>query len=99
MYCTDEVHPLDPETRVNPRLVCRGDEPEHGEEGPRGGSGLPRQILARSRYLIVSHERRELELWTRTTEGWTRRLAIEGTMQLKSGAAIEVDKLYEALPG
>jgi hypothetical protein len=47
----------------------------------------------------VSHERRELELWTRTAEGWTRGLAVEGTLRLKSGAVLEVESLYAALPG
>ncbi len=58
-----------------------------------------RQIPGPEEYLIVSHERRELELWTRTSEGWTRRLAIDGTLRLRSRASIEVERLYDALPG
>jgi Uma2 family endonuclease len=57
------------------------------------------QVPALEEYLIVSHERRELELWTRTADGWTRRLATQGTLRLKNGAVIEVEKLYDALPG
>jgi len=57
------------------------------------------QVAALEEYLIVSHERRELELWTRTADGWTRQLAIDGTLRLKGGAVIAVETLYDALPG
>jgi Uma2 family endonuclease len=99
VYCTDELHPLDPETRVNPRLLVEvtSRSTEKKDRGVKLEDYL--QIPALEEYLIVSHERRELELWTRTAEGWTRRLAIEGTLRLKSGAAIEVERLYDALPG
>jgi hypothetical protein len=56
------------------------------------------EVSALDEYLIVSHERREAELWARTPGGWTRRLAIEGTLRLKCGAVIDVDRLYEGLP-
>jgi hypothetical protein len=55
-------------------------------------------VSALDEYLIVSHERRELELWARTSGGWTRRLAIDGTLRLKCGAEIDVDRLYDGLP-
>ena len=56
------------------------------------------QVTTLEEYLIVSHARNELELWTRTVDGWTRRLATTGTLRLGSGAVIDVDRLYEALP-
>jgi hypothetical protein len=34
----------------------------------------------------------------RTSEGWGRRLAVDGALQLKCGATIEVERLYEGLP-
>jgi hypothetical protein len=34
-----------------------------------------------------------------TVPGWTRRLAIEGTLRIKGGAVIEVESLYAGLPG
>ncbi|MBI2394477.1 MAG: Uma2 family endonuclease [Deltaproteobacteria bacterium] len=57
-----------------------------------------RQIDALREYLIVSHERRELELWTCGDTGWTRQLVTEGTLTVASGAAIAVDALYANLP-
>ena len=57
-----------------------------------------RQISTLDECLIVSHERRELELWTRTGEGWTRRVVGEGMLRLKLGALLDVEELYEGLP-
>jgi Uma2 family endonuclease len=56
------------------------------------------QIGSLDEYLIVSHERRELELWARGPEGWNRRLAVDGTLRLKCGAVIDVERLYDQLP-
>ena len=99
VYCTEEVHPLDTETRLNPRLIIEvaSKSTEKKDRGVKLEDYL--QIAALEEYLIVSHERRELELWTRAAEEWTRRLAVEGTLRMKSGAAIDVEKLYAALPG
>jgi hypothetical protein len=36
--------------------------------------------------------------WTRGAEGWTRRLAVDGTLTLRGGAVIDVARLYENLP-
>jgi hypothetical protein len=41
---------------------------------------------------------RELELWSRTPDGWKRRLAVDGTLSLKCGAVVDVRRLYEGLP-
>ena len=99
VYCTDEGHPLDPDTRVNPRLIVEvtSKSTEKKDRGVKLEDSL--QVPALEEYLIVSHERRELEVWTRAAEGWTRRLATEGMLRLKSGAVIEVERLYDALPG
>jgi Uma2 family endonuclease len=99
VYCTDEVHPRDPETRINPRLLVEvtSKSTAKKDRGVKLDDYL--QVGTLEEYLIVSHERRELELWTRAAEGWTRRLAIEGRLRLAMGAEIDVDRLYEALPG
>ncbi len=98
VYCTDEVHPLDAETRVNPTLLVEvtSKTTEKKDRGVKLEDYL--QIPALDEYLIVSHERRELEVWTRGEQGWTRQLASHGNVQLRTGAVIDVDRLYEGLP-
>ncbi len=98
VYCADAVHPLDPETRVSPSLLVEvtSRTTEKKDRGVKLEDYL--QIASLDEYLIVSHERRELELWSRTPQGWTRRLATEGVLRLKSGAALDVEALYDALP-
>ncbi|MCL2722812.1 MAG: Uma2 family endonuclease [Polyangiaceae bacterium] len=98
VYCTDEVHPDDKETRINPTVLVEvtNKSTEKKDRGVKLEDYL--QINTLKEYLIVSHERRELELWTRGDAGWTRRLATEGTLQLKSGAMIDIEKLYVGLP-
>ena len=98
VYCKDEVHPLDSETRVNPSLLVEvtSKSTEKKDRGVKLEDYLQIGIL--DEYLIVSHERRELELWTRSPSGWTRQLATDGTLRLKSGAVLEIDRLYAALP-
>lgn len=56
------------------------------------------QIATQEEYLIVAYDRRELELWTRSSGGWTRRLAVEGSLHLECGADVDVEKLYADLP-
>jgi Uma2 family endonuclease len=98
VYCADDVHPLDAETRVNPTLLVEVTS-KTTEKKDRGVKLEDyRQIATLEEYLIVSHARRELELWTRTPEGWTRRLAVDGTLRLKSGAVLDVARLYDELP-
>jgi Uma2 family endonuclease len=99
VYRTDEAHPLDADTRVNPRMLVEvtSKSTEKKDRGVKLEDYL--QIPTLEEYLIVSHERRELELWTRRSEGWTRQLATEGVLRLKSGAVIDVERLYESLPG
>jgi Uma2 family endonuclease len=98
VYCTDEVHPLDPDTRVDPRLLVEvtGKSTEKKDRGVKLEDYL--QIEALEEYLIVSHAHQGLELWSRTAEGWTRSLATTGSVALRSGATIDVDRLYADLP-
>ena len=98
VYCTDEVHPLDSDTRVNPTLLVEvtSKSTERKDRGVKLEDYL--QITTLEEYLIVSHQRKELELWTKRDVGWTRRLVTEGTLQLNGGAVLDVDRLYAELP-
>ena len=101
VYCTDEVHPLDAETRIAPILLVEvtSRSTEKKDRGVKLEDYL--QIPSLREYLIVSHERRELELWSRggsETGGWARRLATSGTLRLEGGADLVVQQLYDALP-
>ena len=98
VYCTDDVHPLDKETRVNPSLLVEvtSKSTEKKDRGVKLEDYL--QVDRLDEYLIVSHERRELELWSRASEGWGRRLAVDGTLRLKCGAVIDVARLFDGLP-
>lgn len=99
VYCTDAVHPADPDTRIDPTLLVEvtSRTTEKKDRGVKLEDYL--QIGSLQEYLIVSHERRELELWTRGPDGWARRLATEGTVRLKGGAVVDVARLYDGLPG
>lgn len=98
VYCTDDVHPLDSETRVNPILVIEvtSKSTEKKDRGVKLDDYL--QIATLDEYLIVSHQRSELELWSKGPNGWTRRLVTEGELRMKGGAVIDVDRLYANLP-
>jgi Uma2 family endonuclease len=98
VYCTDAVHPTDSDTRVDPALLVEvtSKTTEKKDRGVKLEDYL--QIQALEEYLIVSHERSELELWTRGGTAWTRRLAVDGTLRLKCGALLEIDRLYDGLP-
>jgi Uma2 family endonuclease len=98
VYCTDDVHPTDSDTRVNPRLLVEvtSKSTERKDRGVKLEDYL--QIPALEEYLLVSHERRELELWSRGADGWTRRLVTEGVLRLRSGAILDVERLYDSLP-
>ncbi|MEJ7729155.1 MAG: Uma2 family endonuclease [Polyangiaceae bacterium] len=98
VYCADEVHPLDPDTRIAPRLLVEvtSKSTEKKDRGVKLEDYL--QIEALEEYLLVSHSRQELELWSRSADGWTRSLATSGSVELRSGATIDVDRLYADLP-
>lgn len=98
VYCSDETHPVDADSRINPTLLVEvtSRTTEKKDRGVKLEDYL--QIDALCEYLIVSHERRELELWTRGSSGWTRQLVTDGTLTLRSGAVLAVDALYANLP-
>ena len=98
VYCTDEVHSLDRETRVNPSLLVEvtSKSTEKKDRGAKLEDYL--EIGSLEEYVIVSHERRELEVWTRAPDGWRRRLAVEASLELSCGAVIDVERLYDGLP-
>jgi Uma2 family endonuclease len=101
VYCTEEVHPLDAETRIAPRLLVEvtSRSTEKEDRGVKLEDYL--QIPSLREYLIVAHERHELELWSRSESepgGWARRLATSGTLRLEGGAELVVEHLYDALP-
>lgn len=98
VYCTDEVHPMDSDTRINPTLLIEvtSRTTEKKDRGVKLEDYL--EIPGLGEYLLVSHQRRELELWTRGPEGWTRRVVTEGTLSLKSGAILDIERLYANLP-
>lgn len=98
VYCADARHPLDGDTRVDPILIVEvtSKTTEKKDRGVKLEDYL--QIPSLNEYVIVSHARRELEVWTRGETGWTRRLATEGVVALACGATIDVARLYDALP-
>lgn len=98
VYCSDEVHPLDADTRVNPTLLVEVTSKSTEKKDRAVKLDDYRQIPALREYVIVSHSRRELEIWTRSTDGWSRRLATADKLTLACGATIDVERLYDALP-
>jgi Uma2 family endonuclease len=99
VYCTDEVHPDDSDTRIDPTLVVEvtSKSTEKKDRGVKLEDYV--QVPTLKEYLIVSHARRELELWTRGDAGdWTRRLVTEGALRLAGGALVDVARLYDNLP-
>jgi Uma2 family endonuclease len=98
VYCSDATHPLDADTRLDPVLLV--EVTSRTTEKKDRGVKLDdyREIPALREYLIVSHQRRELELWTRTGDEWTRRVVTEGTLKLGNGAELAVESLYANLP-
>jgi len=98
VYCSDDVHPLDADSRVGPRLVVEvtSKSTEKKDRGVKLEDYL--QIDGLDEYLIVSHSRVELELWTRSADGWSRSVSTSGVVTLRAGAAIDVVRLYADLP-
>ena len=97
IYGSAHHHPLDEDTLgSNPTLVVEVTS-KTTEKNDRGVKLKTGEIDRLEQYVIVSHERRELEVWTRGT--WTRKLVTEGNVRLKAGAVLDVERLYAALPG
>ena len=98
VYCSDEVHPLDADTRIHPTLLVEvtSKSTEKKDRGVKLEDYL--QVSTLNEYLIVAHQRSELKLWTRGPDGWTRQVVTAGALRLTSGASIDVDRLYAELP-
>jgi Uma2 family endonuclease len=91
-------HPRDPDGGgVNPRLIAEVTSP-NTEKRDRGVKlDDYRFILSLSEYLIVSHVRHEIEIWTRgDADGpWLRRVVTAGqAVELGLGVALNADDLY-----
>ncbi|HEV3192791.1 MAG TPA: Uma2 family endonuclease [Polyangiaceae bacterium] len=98
VYRTDEVHVLNRDTRTNPRLVVEvtSKSTDKNDRGVKLQDYL--QVQSLEEYLIVSHQRQDLELWSRTGERWQRQVVTEGTLRLRCGAVIDVARLYDGVP-
>lgn len=93
-----ELDPADPNTVTNPALIVevlsqstedydRGDKFEHYKH-----------ITTLCQYVLVSQDRREVEVWTRRGEDWTRVVSKKGDRARLDtvGAELDVDELYDA---
>ena len=81
---------------VNPRLIVEVTSP-NTEKRDRGVKLDDYRLLPSLReYLIVSHVRREVEIWSRDGAGeWVRRVLTTGqAAELELGVALAVDDLY-----
>ncbi|MBX3231510.1 MAG: Uma2 family endonuclease [Labilithrix sp.] len=98
VYCSGAVHPQASETRVNPSLLVEvtSKSTEKKDRGVKLEDYL--QIPTLEEYVIVSHKRQELAVWTRGASGWAQQLVTTGTLRLRSGASIDVDRLFADLP-
>jgi Uma2 family endonuclease len=93
-----QTHPRDPDGGVvNPRLIVEVTSP-NTEKRDRGIKlDEYRLIASLSEYLIVSHVRHEVEIWTRAEPDvpWSRRVVTAGqSVELGLGVALDVDDLY-----
>jgi Uma2 family endonuclease len=98
-----ETHTRDPDGGVvNPRLIVEVTSP-NTEKRDRGVKLDGYCLLPSLReYLIVSHLRRQLEIWSRDDAGvegnasvWSRRVLTAGqSTTLEVGVALSVDELY-----
>ena len=98
IYNEAQTHPRDPDGGVvNPRLIVEVTSPN--TEKPDRGIKLDdyRLIPSLGEYVIVSHVRHEVEIWTRAEPGasWSRRVVTAGqAIELGLGIALDVDDLY-----
>ena len=98
IYGTDETHLLDPDTRINPRLIV--EVTSKSTESKDRGVKLEDYLLVPTleTYVIVSHVRHEVELWTRASGTWARSLVTEGSLRFAGGAVLQIERLYAELP-
>ena len=98
-----QTHPSDPDGGVvNPRLIAEVTSP-NTEKRDRGVKLDDYRLIPSLReYLIVSHVRHEIEIWSRADveAPWLRRVMTAGQpAELGLGIALDVDDLYrEPLP-
>jgi Uma2 family endonuclease len=93
-----QTHSRDPDVGVvNPKLIVEVTSP-NTEKRDRGVKlDDYRLIPSLSEYLIVSHVRHEVEIWTRTERdaSWSRRVVTAGqAVELCLGVTLDVDDLY-----
>lgn len=98
IYCSDEVHPQDSDTRIHPSVLV--EVTRKSTEGKDRGVKLEDylEIPTLEQYVIVSHVRTELEIWTKGPSGWARQLVTSGRVQLARGGEVELSALYANLP-
>jgi Uma2 family endonuclease len=93
--------PADPSgpTITNPALIVEVLSPSTEEED-RGGKWQHYQLIpSLQEYVLVSQSQRRVERFRRLEDGgWEYRDAGEGVVQLQSGAALDLDRLYADLP-
>jgi Uma2 family endonuclease len=98
IYSSDAAHELNADTLIAPTLLVEvtSKTTEKRDRGVKLEDYL--QIATLEEYLIVSHTRRELELWTRAGKEWTRQVVTADELRLRSGGVLSVDRLYADLP-
>lgn len=94
-----ETHSRDPDGGViNPTLIVEGTS-RNTEKRDRGVKLDDYRLLSSLReYAIVSHQREEVELWSRTGPDaeWTRRIFISGeVVRFHLGVVVAIDDLYK----
>lgn len=98
-----ETHPRDLDGGViNPRLIAEVTSP-NTEKRDRGTKlDDYRRLPSLKEYLIISHVRHEIEIWSRPSSeaGWARQVLTAGqSVELGLGIVLAVDELYrEPLP-
>lgn len=97
-YGSNVFHPFDKNSRLNPTLLVEVTS-RSTEKKDRGVKLRDyREIATLEEYLIVSHKQQEIEYWHRGGDGWTKSLVTAGELRLRSGATIDLERLYVDLP-
>ena len=101
VYGTIEGDPADPTgaTIANPVLIVEVLSPST-EQDDRGDKWQHYQLIpSLQEYVLVSQSHARIERYHRLpTGGWEYHDATEGTVQLASGAVLELGRLYRELP-
>jgi Uma2 family endonuclease len=99
VVCTPrELDPDDRNTVVNPKVLVEVTSPssEEYDLGEKRENYL--RIASLCEYVVILHRERRIEIWSRSSSGWTTRSARSGeTVRLDSlDMDFEVDRLYDA---